>query len=122
MKEVISAGNTNAPYSPAIRAGNFVFVSGQLPTSPETGAIEADTIAAQTRQSLENVGAVLKLCGLTYSDVVKTTVFLTDMSKFAEMNSVYTEFFSSEAPARSAIQVVALPKGAMVEIEAIATK
>ena len=123
MKEVISTTNAPAaigPYSQAIKIGNLLFISGQIPINPASGAIEATNIKEQTRQSLVNMGAILKECGADYKNVVKTTVFMTDLTKFADMNGVYAEFFGTEAPARSAVQVGALPKGAMVEIEAIA--
>lgn len=136
MKQSISTTAAPAaigPYSQAIRVDNLVFTSGQIPIDPATGTIVPDGIKAQTRQSLTNVENVLKAAGLTLSDVVKTTVYLADMADFADMNSVYAEFFgqgqdvSDEAgtppfPARSAVAVKALPKGALVEIEAIAAK
>ena len=108
------------PYSQAIRAGGFVFVSGQLPLDPQTGGIASGGIEAQTRQSLENVKAILAATGITLENVVKTTVFLKDMRHFAAMNQVYLQYFSSGAPARSCVEVSNLPKDALVEIEAIA--
>jgi len=109
------------PYSQGIRVGNMVFTSGQLPVDPSTGEFAEGGIEAQTRQSLTNVQAVLEAAGLTMSNVVKTTVFLSDMNDFAAMNGVYAEFFSEPYPARSAVAVKTLPKGAMVEIEAVAS-
>ena len=123
MKTVVSSADAPAaigPYSQAIGAGQLVFCSGQLPIVPATGNLVGDDIGAQARQVLENMGAVLKAAGSSYDQVVKTTVFLTDLSDFAAMNSVYAEFFPGASPARSTIQVAALPKGAKVEIEAIA--
>jgi 2-iminobutanoate/2-iminopropanoate deaminase len=99
----------------------MVFTSGQLPVDPSTGEFAEGGIEAQTRQSLTNVQAVLEAAGLTMSNVVKTTVFLSDMNDFAVMNGVYAEFFSEPYPARSAVAVKTLPKGAMVEIEAVAS-
>lgn len=109
------------PYSQGIRVGNMVFTSGQLPVDPSTGEFAEGGIEAQTRQSLTNVQAVLEAADLTMSNVVKTTVFLSDMNDFAAMNGVYAEFFSEPYPARSAVAVKTLPKGAMVEIEAVAS-
>lgn len=107
------------PYSQAVATKGFVFVSGQLPINKDSGTMP-ETVAAQTQQSLDNIAAILAARGLTMSDVVKTTVFLTDMDRFAEMNEVYAAAFSGDAPARSAFQVVRLPKDALVEIECIA--
>ena len=107
------------PYSQGIRAGDLIFVSGQLPANAE-GVLIIDDIAAATRHSLENVNAVLSAAGARMSDVVKATVFLTDMGDFSAMNKVYGEFFSDPFPARACIEVAALPKGAKVEIEVIA--
>lgn len=110
------------PYSQAIKAGHLVFVSGQLPIDPSTGAFAEGGIKEITRQSLTNMKHILSEAGYKMSDVVKTTVFLTDMADFAEMNEVYAEFFSNPFPARSAIAVQALPKNARVEIECIASE
>ena len=110
------------PYSQAVKAGHLVFVSGQLPIDPSTGAFAEGGIKELTRQSLTNMKNILKEAGYKMSDVVKTTVFLTDMADFAEMNEVYAEFFSNPFPARSAIAVQALPKNARVEIECIASE
>jgi len=111
------------PYSQAIDSGaGLVFVSGQLPIIPATGAFPEGGIREQTRQSLTNAGAILEAAGLSLQNVVKTTVFLADMADFAAMNEVYAEFFAAPYPARSAVAVKTLPKGALVEIECIATK
>ncbi len=108
------------PYSQAIRVGNLVYTSGQIPIDPATGAFADGGIKEQTRQSLCNVKAILEEAGLTMGDVVKTTVFMADMGDFADMNSVYAEFFAEPFPARSAVAVKSLPKGALVEIEVVA--
>lgn len=110
------------PYSQGVQGGQLVFVSGQLPVNTETGVFAGADVTAQTEQSLKNVKAVLAAAGLEMSDVVKTTVFLKDIGDFAAMNEVYAKFFSGAYPARSAVQVAALPKGALVEVEAIAYK
>lgn len=108
------------PYSQAIAANGFLFISGQLPIDPATGNFAEGGIRELTRQSLENVKSILAEAGLTLADVVKTTVFLADMSDFAAMNEVYAEYFTAPAPARSAVAVKTLPKGGLVEIEVIA--
>lgn len=108
------------PYSQAIKVGNLIYISGQIPIDPATGALVAGGIKEQTRQSLLNVQAILKEAGLSMSSVVKTTVFMADMNDFADMNAVYAEFFTEPYPARSAVAVKALPKGALVEIEVVA--
>ncbi len=115
-----SAPSAIGPYSQAIQVGNLVYTSGQIPIDPSTGSFVEGGIKEQTRQSLSNVQSILKEAGLTMNDVIKTTVFLADMNDFAEMNSVYAEFFSNPYPARSAVAVKTLPKGALVEIEVIA--
>lgn len=107
------------PYSQGIKANGMVFVSGQLPVDPVTGELLTE-IAAATRQSLTNLAAVLAAGGCKMDQVVKTTVFLSDLKNFSAMNEVYSEFFKTTPPARSTVQVAALPKGAVVEIEAIA--
>ena len=117
--ETSKAPGAVGPYSQGIRAGDLIFVSGQLPANAE-GMLIIDDIAAATRQSLENVNAVLSAAGAQMNDVVKATVFLTDMGDFSAMNKVYGEFFSDPFPARACIEVAALPKGAKVEIEVIA--
>lgn len=108
------------PYSQAIEAGGLVFVSGQLPIDPATGEFAQGGIKELTRQSLENMKAILATAGRTLDNVVKTTVFLADMADFSEMNEVYAEYFQAPFPARSAVAVKTLPKGARVEIECIA--
>ncbi len=123
MKKVISTQQAPAaigPYSQAIQVGNLVYTSGQIPIDPSTGSLVEGGVKEQTRQSLLNVKAILEEAGLTMSNVVKTTVFMADMNDFAEMNAVYAEFFKEPYPARSAVAVKTLPKGALVEIEVIA--
>lgn len=110
------------PYSQGIDAGSLVFLSGQLGVDPATGSLLGGDIAAQTSQALKNVQTVLRSAGLTLEHVVKTTVFLADMADFTVMNEVYASFFPTPCPARSAVQVAALPKGARVEVEVIAAK
>ena len=110
------------PYSQAIEANGFIFASGQLPIDPSTNAFAEGGVKEQTRQSLTNARNVLAAAGVDLSHVVKTTVFLSDMDNFAAMNEVYAEFFKEPCPARSAIAVKALPKGALVEVECIAVK
>ena len=110
------------PYSQAIQAGNTIYVSGQLPIDPATGAFAGDEIKAQTRQSLTNMKNILIEAGTDMSAVVKTTVLLANIADFAAMNEVYAEFFSAPYPARAAFQVACLPKNALVEIECIAVK
>ena len=108
------------PYSQAIQVGNLIYTSGQIPIDPATGIFVEGGIKEQTRQSLTNIQAILKEAGLTMDNVVKTTVYLTDMGDFADMNSVYAEFFTEPFPARSAVAVKSLPKGALIEIEVVA--
>ena len=108
------------PYSQAIRVGDFVYTAGQVPIVPATGDLIAGEIEAQTRQALTNIKAVLEAAGSGLDKVVKTTVFMTNLGDFARMNGVYAEFFPVQPPARSTVQVAALPKGAMVEIECVA--
>ncbi len=108
------------PYSQAIQVGNLVYTSGQIPIDPATGQFVEGGIKEQTRQSLLNVKAILEEAGLTMGHVVKTTVFMADMNDFAAMNAVYAEFFAEPYPARSAVAVKTLPKGALVEIEVLA--
>ena len=110
------------PYSHANKAGNFIFASGQLGLDPATGALVEDDVKAQAKQALQNLAIVLKASGCSLSDVIKTTVFLKDIRDFAAVNEVYGSFFQKDFPARSAIQVAALPKDGLVEIEAIAYK
>lgn len=124
MKTAISTNNAPGaigPYSQAIDAGPFVYISGQIPVNPATGEIP-EGITAQTEQSLKNVKAILAEAGLSVDNVVKTTVFLADMGDFAAMNAVYGEVFTAPYPARSAVAVRELPKQVLVEIEVIAAK
>lgn len=109
------------PYVHAVKANGFVFTSGQLGLNPEDGTLP-EGIEAQTEQSLKNVGAVLKAAGLGYEDVIKTTIFVADMNDFATVNEIYSKYFTGEAPARSCVQAAKLPKGGLVEIEAIAVE
>lgn len=123
MRDAISttdAPQAIGPYSQAIRAGNLLFASGQIPIDPASGAVVAGDIAAQTRRVFENIAGVLKAAGGSFDHVVKTTVFLADMNDFAAMNAVYGEYFSQPAPARSTVQVARLPRDAKVEIEIVA--
>ena len=125
MKKAIHTDKAPAaigPYSQAVRWGNVIYVSGQIPIDPSTGAFAGEDIAAQTRQSLTNIKNILEAEGLDLSHVVKTTVMLQDIADFAAMNEVYAEFFTAPYPARAAYQVAALPKGALFEIEAVAVK
>jgi 2-iminobutanoate/2-iminopropanoate deaminase len=125
MKTVFSSPDAPpalGPYSQAIGAGSFIFCSGQVPLQVDTGELVSLDVAEQTKQALLNLGAVLKSAGLSYANIVKTTVFLTDLTRFADMNAVYATFFSAAPPARSTIEFSGLPRGAKVEIEAIAIK
>lgn len=108
------------PYSQGIKAGQFVFTSGQLPLDPKTGQLVQDDIQTATRVALENVKAVLAASGATLEDVVKVTVFVKDMNDFSKINEVYAEFFANHKPARSLVEVARLPKDGVIEIEAIA--
>ena len=110
------------PYSQAMQAGNMLFVSGQIPIDPAPGAVAGEDITTQTNQSLTNVKNILEAAGYTLNDVVKTTVLLADIADFAAMNAVYAEYFSENKPARACFAVKDLPRGALVEIEAIANK
>ena len=123
MKQAINTPQAPAaigPYSQAIQIGNLVYTSGQIPIDPVTGTFIEGGIKEQTRQSLTNVKAILEEAGLSMTNVVKTTVFMADMADFADMNTVYAEFFTEPYPARSAVAVKTLPKGALVEIEIVA--
>ena len=110
------------PYSQAVKAGNMLFVSGQVPFVPETMEIVEGDVKAQTAQSLKNVQAILAEAGLDFSHVVKSTVFIKDMNEFAQINEVYAEFFGENKPARACVEVARLPKDVLIEIEAIAEK
>ncbi len=123
MNQAVSTKDAPAaigPYSQAIRSGNTIYVSGQIPIDPVTGEFAGADIATQTRQSLTNIKNILAAAGAKMSDVVKTTVLLSDIANFTAMNEVYAEFFTEPYPARAAFQAAAIPKGALVEIEAIA--
>ena len=128
MKKVIETKNAPAaigPYSQAIQAGDFLYVSGQIPIDPETNTMFLDNksnVADQAGQSLRNLKAVLEAAGYSLQDVIKTTVFITDMAHFASFNTVYAKYFEKDCPARSCVAVKELPKGALVEIEAVAYK
>lgn len=124
MKPIVTSAAPAAigPYSQAIEVNGFVYASGQLPIDPATGAFPEGGVQEQTRQSLLNVKAILSEAGLTLANVVKTTVYLADMGDFAAMNEIYSQFFSQPFPARSAVAVKALPKGALVEVEVIAAR
>jgi 2-iminobutanoate/2-iminopropanoate deaminase len=123
QKQIISTENAPkaiGPYSAGIRSGQFIFTAGQLGIDPRTGELVSGGIEAETRQALTNLKHVLEAGGVSLAEVVKTTVFLGDINDFSRMNAVYAEFFTQNPPARSAVQVAALPKGGAVEIEAVA--
>jgi 2-iminobutanoate/2-iminopropanoate deaminase len=123
MREIIKTENAPSaigPYSQAVRAGGFVFVSGQIPLNPQTGEFVAGGVAEQTTQVLDNVQAVLEAAGTSLGRVVKTTVFLADMNDFAAMNEVYGRYFKENPPARATVEAARLPRDARVEIEAVA--
>jgi 2-iminobutanoate/2-iminopropanoate deaminase len=123
QKQIISTENAPkaiGPYSAGIRSGQFIFTAGQLGIDPQTGELVPGGIEAETRQALTNLKHVLEAGGVSLAEVVKTTVFLGDINDFSRMNAVYAEFFTQNPPARSAVQVAALPKGGAVEIEAVA--
>lgn len=123
MKTIIATTDAPAaigPYSQAVEAGGLIFISGQLPVNPATGGIDGTDAAAQTAAVIRNIEAILKSRGLSLNSVVKTTVFMTDLKEFQKMNEVYARFFAEDPPARATIEVKALPKAALVEIEAIA--
>ncbi len=123
MKKIINTANAPSaigPYSQAVKAGDVLFISGQLPIDPKTGEFAGDDVSTQTKQALENMKAILKSEGLSMANVVKTTVLLKNIGDFVAMNEVYATFFDSDFPARAAYEVAALPKAALVEIEAVA--
>ena len=125
MKKIINTTNAPAaigPYSQAIEANGTLYVSGQLPVNPQTGKIEASDAVAQTKQVFNNIEAILKEAGYSFADVVKHTVFLSDIAFFGAMNEVYKTIYQADCPARSAFAVKDLPLGALVEIETIAVK
>lgn len=124
-KQIIQSSNAPAPigpYSQAVTAGGFTFVSGQVAINPATGDLVTGDIATETTQVMENLEAVLSAAGLTFNDVVKTTIFLTQMSNFAAVNEVYGKYFTANFPARETVEVSGLPKGVNVEISVIAAK
>jgi 2-iminobutanoate/2-iminopropanoate deaminase len=124
VKQAISSDNAPkaiGPYSSALRAGQLLFVSGQIPLDPATGQMVAGDVAAQTRRVLDNVGALLTAADRSFADVVRTTIFLADMNDFAAVNEVYGQYFAEPYPARATVQVARLPKDARVEIDVIAT-
>lgn len=123
MKKIIStqdAPKAIGPYSQAVQAGDFLYISGQIPIDPKTGEFAGNNIKTQTRQSLTNICAILQAAGCSIEQVVKVNVYLNDMNDFTAMNEVYGEFFTKDYPARAAVEVAKLPKAALVEIEAIA--
>src|SRR5438128_3619851 len=123
MKRIISTADAPAalgPYSQAVRVGSTVYCAGQIPLDPKTGQIVAGGIDVQTRRVMDNITAVLKAEGLSFENIVKTTIFLVDLADFQTVNEIYGSYFKQAPPARSTVQVVALPKGARVEIETIA--
>lgn len=123
MRQAVStekAPKAIGPYSQAIRSGNLLFISGQIPIDPSTGSLIQGDIAAQTRRVFENIGAILQAAGGSFDRVVRTTVFLADMGDFVAMNEVYAGYFSAPAPARSTVQAARLPKDARIEIDVIA--
>lgn len=123
MNNVIRAAGAPAaigPYSHAVLAGDFLYTSGQIPLVPETGKLAGDTVEEQAEQVLNNLAAVLASAGMTFADVVKTTVFITDLKDFAAINAIYARRFPKDPPARSCVQVAALPAGAKLEMELVA--
>src|SRR5262249_23868120 len=123
MKKIIFTGaapEAIGPDSQAVRSGRLLFCSGQIPLDPQSGEIVSSDIATQTRRALDNIGAILRMGGLTFNNVVKTTYFLTNVTDFQSVNEVYGSYFKQDPPARSTVQVSALPRGANVEIEVIA--
>lgn len=123
MRKIITSSDAPAaigPYSQAIRCGDLVFCSGQIPLDPKTGEIVSEEIAAQTRRVLDNISGLLKSEGLSFGNVVKTTIFLTNLGNFQTVNEIYGSYFKTEPPARSTVQVSALPRGAKIEIEVVA--
>lgn len=118
--ETSNAPRAIGPYSQAIRSGELLFISGQIPLDPTTGELITGGIELQTRRVLDNLGAILNSAGGSFADVVKTTIYLVDLSEFAAMNAIYASYFAAPAPARATVQVSALPKGARIEIEAVA--
>jgi 2-iminobutanoate/2-iminopropanoate deaminase len=123
MKKIISTSEAPAalgPYSQAVRIGSTIYCAGQIPVDPKSGQIVSKDISEQTRRVLDNISAILKAEGLSFENIVKTTIFLTDLADFQTVNEIYASYFKQAPPARSTVQVAALPKGARIEIEAIA--
>jgi 2-iminobutanoate/2-iminopropanoate deaminase len=123
MKKIISTSEAPAavgPYSQAVRIGSTVYCAGQIPLDPKSGQIVSKDISEQTRRVLDNISAILRAEGLSFENIVKTTIFLTDLADFQTVNEIYASYFKQTPPARSTVQVTALPKGARIEIEAIA--
>ena len=124
-KRIIYSNNAPkpvGPYSQAVESGGFVFLSGQIPINPETGKVVSGDISLETEQVFKNIKAVLEAAGLNVSNIVKTTVYLTDLSQFSQVNEVYKSFFENEAPARSCVGVSSLPKGVNIEMDVIAIR
>lgn len=125
MKTIINTTNAPAPigpYSQAVATGGFLFVSGQIPMNPATGEIISSDIKSETKQVMDNIGSILTEAGVSFADIVKTTIFLTDMQNFVQVNEVYGTYFTDQFPARETVQVAALPKNVNVEISVIAIK
>ena len=123
MRNVVSSRDAPAaigPYSQAVRAGGLLFISGQIPLDPESGEVVNGDVSAQTHRVMRSLGAILEAAGAGFDDVVRTTIFLTDLGDFARVNEVYGSYFTAPAPTRATVQVAALPKGVSVEIDAIA--
>ena len=123
MREAVSSPNAPAaigPYSQAIKAGNLLFLSGQIPLDPATGQLVSGGIEPQTRQVFANIGAILEAAGLSFANVMSATVYVTDMNDFGKVNAIYADYFSSPAPARATVQVARLPKDSLVEIQVTA--
>ncbi len=125
MKTIINTQNAPAPigpYSQAVAAGNFIFLSGQIALNPATGQLVTDDIKTETKQVMENIKAILVEAGINFDNIIKTSIFLTDMQNFAQVNEVYGTYFSEQFPARETVQVAGLPKGVNVEITVTALK
>ena len=125
MREAVSSPNAPAaigPYSQAIKAGNLLFLSGQIPLDPATGQLVSGGIEPQTRQVFANIGAILEAAGLSFANVMSATVYVTDMNDFGKVNEIYATYFSAPAPARATVQVARLPKDSLVEIQVVASR
>lgn len=123
MRELVTAAGAPAaigPYSPALKVGNLLFLSGSIPLDPKSGQIVSGGIAEQTTQVLENIKTLLEAAGASFNNVARTTVFMTDLAEFAQMNEIYAKYFTAPYPARSTVQVVRLPRDVKVEIDVIA--